>query len=284
MGLSSSTADLPAARLSSPVQTGSPAVAVVVPHFRGDVLHRCLGSVAADDDAPTCEIVVVEDGPGDEAVLRTARERFPAVRFVKTKGETGFGAACNAGIASTTAPLIVVLNNDVELRRGSLAAFVRAAAEHPEAAIFEAKVGSPAEPTRLDYAGAAGGLLDWLGHPFAHGRLFDVVEEECGQFDQVGEIFLACGVAMAVRRADFDDAGGFDPRFRMHMEEIDLARRLRLRGRVARKILDLAGNDLRAGTAIYKSAIALGRIASSHLRFRLKPLKRSAAGIFSAVE
>jgi GT2 family glycosyltransferase len=214
----------------------APALAVVVPHYRGDVLLACVASLAADPSAPPHELVIVDDGPGDAEVLSELSSRFPHARVVKTAGRTGFGSACNAGVAASSAPLVVVLNNDVELAPGSLAAFVAAAAAHPEAALFQAKIRSLSDPRRFDYAGAAGGLVDRLGYPFAHGRLFDVVEEDRGQFDQVGEIFWACGAAMAFRRADFDAVLGFDPAFRMHMEELDLAWRLRLRGRSARLV------------------------------------------------
>ena len=58
-----------------------------------------------------------------------------------------------------------------------------------------------------------------------------VVEEVPGQYDTVASVFWASGAALFIRRQDYVDAGGLDPRFFAHMEEIDLCWRLRARGR-----------------------------------------------------
>ena len=157
---------------------------------------------------------------------------------MRARGSSGFGAAANVGVKHASFPFIVLINNDVQLQAGSLRALLDAALVHGEAAIFQPKIRSSRNPTHFDYAGAAGGLLDRLGYPLAFGRLFDVIEEDRGQYDQVGEIHWACGAAMAFWKQDFLDVGGFDEAFYMHMEEIDLAWRLRLRGKSVRLVSD----------------------------------------------
>ncbi len=51
----------------------------------------------------------------------------------------------------------------------------------------------------FEYAGAAGGWLDYLGYPFAKGRVFDVCENDMGQYDQAEPIFWASGAALFIR-------------------------------------------------------------------------------------
>jgi hypothetical protein len=82
----------------------------------------------------------------------------------------------------------------------------------------------------FDYAGAAGGLLDRLGFPFCLGRTFAGTEEDRGQYDAPAELFWASGVALFAPRELLASLGGFDAGFFMHMEEIDLCWRMRLRG------------------------------------------------------
>jgi hypothetical protein len=82
----------------------------------------------------------------------------------------------------------------------------------------------------FDYAGAAGGMSDRLGYPYCLGRVFSSVEEDKGQYDAGQEIFWASGVAMFAKRSVVEELGGFDEDFFMHMEEIDLAWRMRLKG------------------------------------------------------
>jgi GT2 family glycosyltransferase len=83
----------------------------------------------------------------------------------------------------------------------------------------------------FEYAGGAGGFLDRYGYPFCRGRIFDAVEEDKGQYDNVADLFWATGAALMIRSGDYWSAGGLDGTFFAHMEEIDLCWRLRARGR-----------------------------------------------------
>ena len=78
----------------------------------------------------------------------------------------------------------------------------------------------------FEYAGASGGYLDRYGYPFCRGRIFDTVEKDKGQYDDVAEVLWATGAALMIRRADYWDAGALDGRFFAHCEEIDLCWRL----------------------------------------------------------
>lgn len=83
----------------------------------------------------------------------------------------------------------------------------------------------------FEYAGACGGYLDSYGYPFCRGRIFDVVEEDNGQYDYATEILWATGAALMIRSKDYWEVGGLDGRFFAHCEEIDLCWRLCIRGR-----------------------------------------------------
>lgn len=84
---------------------------------------------------------------------------------------------------------------------------------------------------KFEYAGAAGGFIDRYGYPFCRGRIFNDIETDQAQYDEVVPLFWATGAALMVRRADWLEVGGLDGRFFAHMEEIDLCWRLRLRQR-----------------------------------------------------
>jgi hypothetical protein len=74
----------------------------------------------------------------------------------------------------------------------------------------------------FEYAGAAGGFIDFLGYPFCQGRLFQILEKDEGQYDQNREVFWATGACMFIKSKVFKSLGGFDDRYFAHMEEIDL--------------------------------------------------------------
>ena len=85
--------------------------------------------------------------------------------------------------------------------------------------------------THFEYAGASGGFIDSYGYPYCRGRIFDTVEEDKGQYDEICDIFWATGAALMIRAEDYRAVGGLDGTFFAHMEEIDLCWRLRARGR-----------------------------------------------------
>lgn len=90
-------------------------------------------------------------------------------------------------------------------------------------AAVQPKIRSLVRKEEFDYAGAAGGLIDHYGYPFALGRIGDVVEVDQGQYDTSRLIFWASGTACLWRRKAIEQIGLLDESFFAHMEEIDFA-------------------------------------------------------------
>ncbi len=124
----------------------------------------------------------------------------------------------------------MLLNSDVETPAGWLEPLIETLERHPEAAVAAPKLRSVNDRGRFEYAGAAGGYIDWLGYPFCRGRILKRIECDEGQYDDEREVFWVSGAAFCCRASAFREAGGFDESFFAHMEEIDLCWRLQLRG------------------------------------------------------
>ena len=120
----------------------------------------------------------------------------------------------------------MLLNSDVEVTEGWLDKLVEFMDVHPEAAACQPKLRAEHTRDMFEYAGASGGYLDRYGYPFCRGRIFDTVEKDQGQYDDIAEVLWATGAALMIRRADYWDAGALDGRFFAHCEEIDLCWRL----------------------------------------------------------
>ncbi len=211
-------------------------VSIVIPHYLGDVLSRCLQSVVRNTDLSHVEVIVADDQPRDDLSIDRALDVLPSLRVVDVGGGRGFGAAVNAGIRAATNDLIFLLNNDAEVTTGWLPPLLDAAADHPTAAVFQPKVRSLQEPDRFDYGGAAGGMIDALGYPYALGRRFGRIEIDHGQYDDPREVHWAVGGAMLLRKRITTEIGLFDEDLYMHMEEIDLCWRLRRAGWTIRSV------------------------------------------------
>ena len=92
--------------------------AVVVNYNSGDLLERCIDSILADDSAGPVELVVVDNDSTDDSVAQMARVH-PQVVVLRPGKNLGYSRASNLGIAATRAPLVAVLNPDLELTRGA---------------------------------------------------------------------------------------------------------------------------------------------------------------------
>jgi GT2 family glycosyltransferase len=119
-------------------------------------------------------------------------------------------------------------------------------------AAVQPKILSFPNPRYFDHAGAGGGFLDNIGYPFCRGRIFETLEIDTGQYDDIIPVHWASGACMVVKAEDFHGVGGFDDRFFAHMEEIDLCWKWRLMGK---KIFFHGGVEVRhvGGATLDKS-------------------------------
>jgi hypothetical protein len=102
--------------------------------------------------------------------------------------------------------------------------------ESPNISACQPKILDYNNKDSFEYAGASGGYIDNLGYPFTRGRIFDEIEPDNNQYDDVKEIFWASGACFFVRADHFNEVNGFDNDFFAHQEEIDLCWRLKIKG------------------------------------------------------
>ncbi len=151
----------------------------------------------------------------------------------------GFAEGYNLASEATRYPFTILLNSDVEVTPGWWRPLLKFLETHPEAGGCQPKIRSWRNREMFEYAGAAGGLLDKLGYPYCRGRLFDIVEKDSGQYDgNPARIAWASGAALTVRTETYLSAGGLDPLFFAHMEEIDLCCRMAAAGHPVYAVTD----------------------------------------------
>ena len=142
----------------------------------------------------------------------------------------------------------MLLNSDVATTEGWVNILYDYMESHPATGAIQPKILSVEQPDRFEYAGASGGYLDCNGYPYCRGRLFDTVESDLGQYDNVAEIFWASGAALMVRSDLYIKVGGLDADFFAHMEEIDLCWRIRLAGQRIEVVPQSVVHHLGGGT------------------------------------
>lgn len=205
-------------------------IAVVILNWNGaDMMRQFLPSVVRCSEN-IAEVVVADNGSTDNS-CKVVREEFPSVTLLELPENYGFAEGYNRALEQVDAELFVLLNSDVEVADGWLEPQLAYLDAHPEVAACQPKLLAWKDKASFEYAGAAGGYIDIYGYPFCRGRIFDSVEKDHGQYDDVAEVLWATGAALMVRSQDWKAAGGLDGRFFAHMEEIDFCWRLRSRGR-----------------------------------------------------
>ena len=199
-----------------------PAASLVVLNYNGrHWLSGCLGAIAGQRGAPPFETIMVDNGSSDGSV-GAVRASWPAVRVVETGTNLGFAGGNNSGAREARGAWLVFLNNDTVPEPDWLARLHAEAAAHPEYALITSRLVFMDDPAIVDSAGD-GYLRAGGGFKHGHGGRAD-------DFALSREVFGACGGAFMIRREAFDALGGFDPRFFMNYEDVDLSYRARLRG------------------------------------------------------
>lgn len=205
-------------------------LAIVILNWNGkQMLQTYLPKVLAcsRDEA----VVYVADNASTDDSLAMLNEKFPEVRQIVLDKNWGFADGYNKALARVDAEYYVLLNSDVEVTPGWLTPLVSFMDAHPEVCACQPKLLSVADKSKFEYAGACGGFLDRYGYPYCRGRVFDTVEQDNGQYDDIHEVLWTTGACMMVRSKDYWAVNGLDGRFFAHNEEIDMCWRMRMMGR-----------------------------------------------------
>ncbi len=206
-----------------------PSVAVVILNWNGrKYLEKFLPSVLATQ-YDNVDIIVADNGSTDES-LSFLNAAFPEVKTIALPINYGFARGYNEALKQIDADYYMLLNSDVEVTPGWLTPMIDLLESDKTIAGCQPKVLSYKNRSCFDYAGAAGGWIDSFGYPFGRGRIFDIIENDEGQYDSIAPIFWASGAALCIRSHVYNEMFGFDNYFFAHQEEIDLCWRIQIAG------------------------------------------------------
>ncbi len=203
-------------------------VSVVILNYNGvHFLKQFLPSVVRYSQGH--HIVVADNGSTDASVA-FLQDNYPEITLILFTENYGFAKGYNEALRQINTPYSILLNSDVEVTPGWIEPMLTLMEQHPEVAACQPKVRAYHHKEYFEHAGAAGGFIDLVGYPFCRGRIFDIVEKDEGQYDDVVPVFWATGACFFARTEIFLDTGGFDEIFHAHMEEIDLCWRMHALG------------------------------------------------------
>jgi len=200
---------------------------VVVTYSPGDALELFLDTLAAAIGRQY-EVVLADNGSTDGAPERAAANRAD-VSLVRTGANLGYGRGANVGAAGASTPWLLIANPDILWRQGSLDTLVDAAERWPRAGAFGPAI-LTSEGDLYPSARALPSLGRGIGHALAgwwwpSNPWTAAYRRERG-LPVEGESGWLSGSCLLVRRAAFEQVGGFDPAYFMYFEDVDLCARL----------------------------------------------------------
>lgn len=207
----------------------SPLTVVTVTYSPGSHLDRFLSSLTVATDRPVS--VVIADNGSTDGTPEEAVARYPHARLLRTGGNLGYGTAANRAVrtVSIDEEFVMVANPDVTWGPGSIDALLDAARRYPRAGSLGPLIrdpdGSVYPSARHLPSLVRGGMhavvgFVWKGNPWTRKYRQEHLEPTERPVDWLS------GSCMLLRRKAFEEVGGFDERFFMYMEDVDLGDRL----------------------------------------------------------
>ena len=195
-------------------------IAVVILNWNGKaLLEQFLPSVLKySNDA----IIYVADNASTDDSVAYVSEEFPQIKIIKNAENGGYAKGYNDALKHVEAPLLCLLNSDIEVTENWLQPILTEFNADAQTAIIQPKILDYKNKSFFEYAGAAGGFIDKYGYPYCRGRIFDTIEEDKEQYNDSTTIFWASGACFFIRNSTFKSLQGFDEHYFAHMEEIDL--------------------------------------------------------------
>jgi N-acetylglucosaminyl-diphospho-decaprenol L-rhamnosyltransferase len=213
-------------------KTSKPCSIIIVTYNSSSYIRGCLTPFVG---MPDFEFVVVDNNSQDGSTALVEKE-FPFVKIISLEVNLGFGRACNIGVAASSGSFIFLLNPDAVASPHALKKVIAFLEDHPQAGIVGASLtdllGQP-----LESMGDRPSLLRlvlekpiaWLAKRVGPRGLFRMlIGRVSTKFRLPSEPELVpwvSGAALCCRRSTWEEIRGFDEKFFLYYEDVDLCLR-----------------------------------------------------------
>lgn len=193
---------------------------VVIPNYNGmNYIENCLDSLFRGSRIPA--VIVVDNGSSDGS-CELVRDKYPQVKLIALRENTGFCHAVNVGIEETETEFVFLLNNDTSIEENCVEELEKVMENSHSFFSAGAKMINMKFPEKIDDAGDFYCAFGWA---FARGK-----DKPAGNYQKGGRIFAACAGAALYRTSLLKEAGMFDEEHFAYLEDIDIGYRANIMG------------------------------------------------------
>ena len=198
-------------------------VSVVTPNYNGEKFLKNFFKSLSEDCECIGEVIIVDNGSNDGSknFIRSNSFNFP-VRLIENTENLGFAPAVNQGILKAENELIFSLNNDTEVKKGSIKSLADLITSEEDIFSVQAKMLQYDNKDLIDDVGDEYNLLAWTKKTGEN--------QKSDQYVEVREIFSSCAGAAMYKKSLLEEIGLFDDNFFAYMEDVDLAIRAHING------------------------------------------------------
>jgi len=198
-------------------------ISVVTPNYNGVKFLKTFFDSLNNDSEYIGEVIIVDNGSDDNSLeyIKSRKFNFP-VKLIENKENLGFSPAVNQGITQSKHDYVFSLNNDTEVKKGSIKALIDLISSDENIFSVQAKMLQYNNKELIDDVGDEYNLLAWTKKTGEN--------HLSGEFSEVKEIFSSCAGAAMYNKRVLSEIGLFDDNFFAYMEDVDLALRAKING------------------------------------------------------
>lgn len=199
--------------------------AIIILNWNGiDLLKKFLPTLIAK--SKNANIYIADNASTDNSI-KFLEDNYTSIKILQNKTNCGFAGGYNHALSNLHEEFFILINSDIEVTDNWISPIIELLKKDKFISACQPKILDYNNKEKFEYAGASGGFIDFLGYPFCRGRIFNHIENDFNQYEDIKEVFWASGACLFIRSKHFNEVNGFDNDFFAHQEEIDLCWRLK---------------------------------------------------------